>query len=98
MSITPGYVMIDATGAITSTGSTVTGLYKRCQEAIALGKPALLYGVVKTAAGAVYSPIAGVLQQGSNVVTIDTALGAYKVTSADAFSAVETQASNKSKK
>lgn len=87
MSMTPGYIMIDATGAILSTGSTVTGLYAKLQKAIGTGKPVYLYGVKYSSETAEYTPIAATLNQGSNVIYIDIALGSYNITSSDVLSA-----------
>ena len=87
MSKTPGYIMIDATGAILSTGSTVTGLYAKLQKAIETGKPVYLYGVKYSSSAAEYTPIAATLTQASNVIYIDIALGSYNITSSDVLSA-----------
>ena len=83
----PGYIMIDATGAILSTGSTVTGLYAKLQKAIGTGKPVYLYGVKYSSASVAYTPIAAALTQGENVIYIDIAQGGYNVTSSDVLSA-----------
>lgn len=82
-----GYVLVDATGAILSTGGTVTGLYKKLQDAINTGKLVLLTGVKYVSGGATYSPIPVSLMQGSDVIYMDTSIGGYNVTSADVLSA-----------
>ena len=82
-----GYVLVDATGAVLSTGGTVTGLYKKLQDAIKTGKFVLLTGVKYSAAAADYSPIPVALNQQTNVIYIDTPMGGYNVTSSDVLSA-----------
>lgn len=82
-----GYILVDATGAALSTGGTVTGLYKKLQDAIKTGKFVLLTGVKYVSGGATYSPIPVALTQGSDVIYINAPMGGYNVTSADVLSA-----------
>lgn len=82
-----GYILVDATGAYLSTGGTVTGLYKKLQDAIKTGKFVLLTGAKYASGGADYSPIPVSLMQGSDVIYIDAPMGGYNVTSADVLSA-----------
>lgn len=82
-----GYILVDATGALLSTGGTVTGLYKKLQDAIKTGKFVLLTGVKYVSGGVDYTPIPVCLTQGSDVIYIDAPMGGYNVTSADVLSA-----------
>lgn len=83
-----GYTLVDGTGAVLSTGGTVTGLYKKLTDAIATKKPVILehvkYATVE------YTPFNVVLTPDTGIVYLDTPMGAYSVTSADVLAAVET--------
>lgn len=82
-----GYIMVDGTGMVLSTGGTVTGLYKKLQGAIATGKLVLIENAKYGTSSAKYSPIPSVLTQGSDVIYIDTPIGGYNVTSSDVLAA-----------
>ena len=82
-----GYILVDATGAYLSTGGTVTGLYKKLQDAIKTGKFVLLTGVKYVSGGATYTPIPVSLTLATDVIYIDAPMGGYNVTSADVLSA-----------
>lgn len=91
--MTGGYHIVDGSGMIFSTGSTVTGLYNKLLTAIATGKAVIIehakYSSVE------YTPFGVALTPGENVVYIDCAMGSYSVTSSDVFAPVNLGESKK---
>ena len=81
-----GYFMIDASGLVLSTGGTISGLYKQCQEALASGKPAFMYNAAYSTSSGKYSPFSVALTQAENVIYIDAAQGSYTLSSSDVVS------------